>query len=854
MRTALLWAFAGVSLLSFGVVDSAFGQDKGPIFDLPRIRGVVIDGDASEWGRFGFQGHFLADAKDQTRPKASLDAGFRLGWDERGLLALVTVRDDAFVEQADATQLRTKDSVELFVADRPGGRERFALTFSPGMTSAFSSLRTQVTDARKAEKRAELTYEAARAPLGGPNSGYTLEVRIPWTDLGITPAGGREIALQLGVNDADGEEGLFRAVWCPKEGAPENAEAMYRVRLARKASAPDCVRVRGEFDDVARVRVQVLALGDLVGQKISVKEGGRTRAEGPLVASGDYARAELRFPMPAWGEAAEPWHVRVGSSARTPFPLPDVDRVRAQRVMLLTMAAKPPVFKGATFPSCDFENPLLAEALLGHYRIETTFYDRNYARVESAKSPGRYGAVLDIKPDSGPSYRRFLTLFRAPDNFDSLFAWWVLDPKMTIRLPESLGIDRAVVEAQRESFDAYFKGQVLDDLYRGQEAAALFAGLYEAAPGLAAVSVTDDVWAVDRQWWVGLKRQLNGMAQAYPGEFVCPYAKEGTPAPELRVGTPQEAGMKADTADKVDAVCRAWAEESGEPFAVCLARHGVAFFHKAYGQRDGEAITTETKSWMASISKFLSGALMMELVSQGLTDLDKPVDAYLPALRGIPVQHPLTIRHLYTHTSGLGMGLQPPRMFIDHWGDQCNDFDEIVAGYYPYLEVGARLAYNGAGHALGGKIIESISGEALPQFFKRHLWGPLGCEHTDAMDGAARTMSAPMDIARFGQMILNHGAYGSMRFFSEEAFQRMLPTRLAPYVQYETETEWGIGPVWMPMPGLSKRTIGHGAASSAMFAIDLDHELIVVMTRNTGGKEFGKYHGQFIQAIADGME
>jgi len=387
----------------------------------------------------------------------------------------------------------------------------------------------------------------------------------------------------------------------------------------------------------------------------------------------------------------------------------------------------------------------------------------------------------------------------------------------------------------------------------------LFAGLFETEPRdpsgavIPPATVSNDVWAVDRQWWVTLKRKLNGMDKVYPNPFVCPYQKEGAPAPELRPGTLQEAGMKPDAADKIDAVCREWSKESQEPFAVCLVRHGVVFLHKAYGERDGEPLTVDTKSWMASISKFLSGALMMTLVDQGWVDVDAPVDKYLPALRGIPVKYPLIVRHLYTHTSGLGLGLQPPRMFGDHWGDERNDFEEIVAGYYPYLEVGARAAYNGAGHALGGKIMESVSGEALPQFFKRHLWGPLGCEHTDAVDGSARTMSTSLDIARFGQMLLNRGAYGDMRFFSEATFEKMLPVKLAPYVHFDTDVEWGIGPVWMSDPGLSKRTLGHGAASAATLRIDLDNDLIIVMTRNTGGPQYAKYHPLFIQAIVDGL-
>ena len=52
-----------------------------------------------------------------------LDARFRLGWDQRGLLVLVTVPDDKPSEAQDITLLWSMDCVELFLADRRGGGE-----------------------------------------------------------------------------------------------------------------------------------------------------------------------------------------------------------------------------------------------------------------------------------------------------------------------------------------------------------------------------------------------------------------------------------------------------------------------------------------------------------------------------------------------------------------------------------------------------------------------------------------------------------------------------------------------------------------------------------------------------------
>ena len=72
-------------------------------------------------------------------------------------------------------------------------------------------------------------------------------------------------------------------------------------------------------------------------------------------------------------------------------------------------------------------------------------------------------------------------------------------------------------------------------------------------------------------------------------------------------------------------------------------------------------------------------------------------------MRDIPVERPITVRNLYTHTGGLW----------GHWGDSMNDMEEVVADYYPYLAADKLSFYNGAGNSLGSKIIETITGEAV---------------------------------------------------------------------------------------------------------------------------------------------
>jgi hypothetical protein len=102
-------------------------------------------------------------------------------------------------------------------------------------------------------------------------------------------------------------------------------------------------------------------------------------------------------------------------------------------------------------------------------------------------------------------------------------------------------------------------------------------------------------------------------------------------------------------------------------------------------------------------------------------------------------------------------------------------------------------------------------------------------------------------------MLANQGAYGNRRFFSEETFEQMLPRRLTNLLGPDTEVERGIGLVWYRIDGLSDQVIGHGSATSSTLRVDVKNNLVITMTRNGRGRNFGKYHPQFIQAVAESM-
>jgi len=523
--------------------------------------------------------------------------------------------------------------------------------------------------------------------------------------------------------------------------------------------------------------------------------------------------------------------------AQAPDKAPPMDpaEVKLRSLLSAKLEFKAYVFAEEQFPACGFEQPAQVEELIGTYRIKTTFYDRDLNAVEAAKKPGCYAAIVEVTPKEGTPWRRFHTLYRTAEKIDGDYR---SDPENLDDLARRLGVEAAVVKQEARAIGEVLKTRNFGEVSRDPRAARLFAGLIQMKAGTAAARKNADAFAFERQYWVELKRKLSGHDKLKP--FVGPRPIEGKPAPELREGTAAEAGMKPDAAARIDAVLKTWAAADDQAFAVCVARKGVIVLHQAYGERDGKPMTVTTKSWMASVTKAMSASLMWQLIDQGLVNLDDPIDKHLPVLQGIKVEKPVTIRHLYTHTNGLNKW--------PGWNDELPDVEERVANYYPRLKVATEFGYNGTGYMLGGKIIENVSGEAVPVFFQRHLLDPLGCPNTDVIGTHADAQSVPLDIARFGQMLLNKGAYGKHRFFSEETFLKMLPRDLGETVAPGIKRKFGIGLDGQP------EKFGHGAASAATFHVDRTDELVVVMTRNKQGKVQDKHNGKFWQAIRDNID
>lgn len=255
-----------------------------------------------------------------------------------------------------------------------------------------------------------------------------------------------------------------------------------------------------------------------------------------------------------------------------------------------------------------------------------------------------------------------------------------------------------------------------------------------------------------------------------------------------------------------------------------------------------------------SMTKSVTGTAVMLLVDAGKLSLDLPVAEVLPEWRALgvavdrnknlesrPATKRITIRHLLTHTSGLGdwapaagsdpltlayrlRGLTPGnrgnRLTRAGYGPQATDLKDMVqrvADLPLVAEPGTAYVYSNVGYAALGLAIERLSGSSLDKYCQERIFGPLGMTSTgfrvargqlarlttnydvtatglsatDAaessawldqptlIDGAGGVMSTARDFARFSTMILHDGRLGDVELLRPET-ARLARSNLMP--------------------------------------------------------------------------
>jgi D-alanyl-D-alanine carboxypeptidase len=167
---------------------------------------------------------------------------------------------------------------------------------------------------------------------------------------------------------------------------------------------------------------------------------------------------------------------------------------------------------------------------------------------------------------------------------------------------------------------------------------------------------------------------------------------------------------------------------------------------------DDRAVTPDTVFHLFSATKLYTTTALMLLVERELVDLDDPVSAHLPH---IELAHPVTLRQLASHNSGLRDTL---RAFLSVHipGEDAPSSAEALARYRlgRAKPPGETVAYRNVNYAILGEAIAKVAGVSYEEFVSGSVLDPLGSpaafDYTDEMRAAAATGY----LARFDPMRL----------------------------------------------------------------------------------------------------
>ncbi|WP_262248073.1 serine hydrolase domain-containing protein [Parapedobacter soli] len=233
-------------------------------------------------------------------------------------------------------------------------------------------------------------------------------------------------------------------------------------------------------------------------------------------------------------------------------------------------------------------------------------------------------------------------------------------------------------------------------------------------------------------------------------------------SPPLANGSPSSVGISAERLARVDAMLQQAVADGKIPGVVALvARHGKIVYHKAYGSADAETgrkQQTDDIFRIASQTKAITATAVMMLWEEGKFQLDDPISKYIPEFRNPqvlqsfryadttyttrPANKEITIRHLLTHTSGIGYGVidgdERMRMLYEKVGTKevfatdevrISDLVKQLATLPLHHDPGERYTYS-LGLDVLGYFVEIISGMPFDRFLRERLFDPLGMDDT----------------------------------------------------------------------------------------------------------------------------
>lgn len=388
-------------------------------------------------------------------------------------------------------------------------------------------------------------------------------------------------------------------------------------------------------------------------------------------------------------------------------------------------------------------------------------------------------------------------------------------------------------------------------------------------------------------------------------------------------------GMSIERLARIDNRIEQALKDKWFPGAVVLImRNNRVVYQKAYGYSDLEKKTPLKQNdifRIASQTKAITSLAAMMLYEEGKFQLDDPVSKFIPEFKNIkvlsvfnesdssyttqPAKSEITIRQLFTHTSGIdyaAIGSKPFNAIyakagipsgIGNSNGLLKDKMKVLGGMPLSHHPGEEFTY-GLNLDLLGYLVEIWGGKSLADFFQTRIFDPLEMRDTyfylpkekhsrlvpiyeevesqlkkvthtiyDNVDpsypihngtyysGGAGLSSTTEDYARFLQLFLNKGQYKGKQLISRKTIEMMLTnqtgtlsTQFGLGFQLETSVNDYLSPA-------SLGSFSWGGAFNTTYWADPKENLIAILYTqiyNSHHREIGNlFKAMTYQAIVD---
>lgn len=312
-------------------------------------------------------------------------------------------------------------------------------------------------------------------------------------------------------------------------------------------------------------------------------------------------------------------------------------------------------------------------------------------------------------------------------------------------------------------------------------------------------------------------------------------------------------GLTVASGEALQATFDEWATVAEGGGTAHVRDVGGRVFTLATGEdpSSGDPLSADDRVRVGSVSKMFTAALVLQLVDDGLVDLDQPAGFYV---EGLPAGADVTVRHVLGHRSGIpnytdteGFG----RVVVDgpDRSPTPTDLLEFVAGDNSF-DAGTSFEYSNSNYIVAGMLIEAVDGQTLAESLAQRITEPLELERTEFDDGTLGDVAAGYtglipggtSAARsYRSMALGAWAAGGLvstpsdvgTFLDALLFGDLISTesREAMLAGLETGGEYGLG-----IHAGADFGVGHGGSIvgfNSMAEVDLTtREMVVVVVNN----------------------